>query len=269
MNVYGVRIGFSLLILLVSASGLMAHTKFKAKVTWDPPVDSSGQPVQNFDHYRLYICSQPIDKEESKVVCHGGNLIVEDVSKDRHEADIEYDLPTAEDNVYFRATTRTQDREESDLSKQLMFTPHRFVPLANSYYMTDASNQFESNHPVEHLWDGCIENEPQCTGGSKESEKIWIEFDFKNLYLLQYARLFGDAEGTWQSWNWSLSHKLEKNDPWQSAFTKVEVEVSDWVKQELRDIPARYVRVEISGTEGTNTVQARELAIVGERQENR
>jgi hypothetical protein len=58
MNVYGVRIGFSLLILLVSASGLMAHTRFKAKVTWDPAVDSSGQPVHNFDHYRLYICSQ-------------------------------------------------------------------------------------------------------------------------------------------------------------------------------------------------------------------
>ena len=267
MNVYGARIGFSLLILLLSAPGVMAHTKFKATVAWDPPVDSSGQPVHNFDHYRLYICSQPINKEANEVVCHGGKLIIEDVSKDRNEANIEYDLPTAEDNVYFRATTRTQDRKESELSKQIMFTPHHLVPLANSYYMTGASKQFDAKHPVEHLWDGCVENATQCTGGSQASEKIWIEFDFKNLYLLQYARLFGDADGTWQSRSWSLSHKLEKNDPWQSAFTNVQVQVSDWVKQELRDIPARYVRVEISGREGTHTVQARELSIVGKRKE--
>jgi hypothetical protein len=85
------------------------------------------------------------------------------------------------------------------------------------------------------------------------------------MYMLQYASLFGHAEGQGRSRNWSLSHKLEKNDPWQPAFTNLPVGVNDWHKQDLRNVLAQYVQVEIFREPGTNAVQARELEIIGRK----
>jgi hypothetical protein len=41
--------------------------------------------------------------------------------------------------------------------------------------------------------------------------------------------------------------------------------VNDWIKQDLRNVLAQYVLVEIFGEPGTNAVQARELEIIGRK----
>jgi hypothetical protein len=164
--VYGTRIGLSLLLLLLLASSGMAHTEFKAKLAGEPPVDNNGQPMENFDHYRLYICSQPIVKHDDQVACHGGELITKDVEKDKQEAEVVYMLPTLEDKIYFRAATRTQENVESDLSEQVVIEPYRMVSLANSYFLMNASEGFDDKHALEHLWDRCVENVPECTASA-------------------------------------------------------------------------------------------------------
>jgi hypothetical protein len=56
---------------------------------------------------------------------------------------------------------------------------------------------------------------------------------------------------------------MASDAPWQPAFDRKPALVDDWVQQDLGDILARYVRVEIFGEPGTNSVQARELEIRG------
>ena len=258
-------------------------SRLKATVTvtvaWEPPVGDPGQPSPDFDHYRLYICNKPIKKKNDKVVCPGGELASQNVDKNQLEAEIAYAPPTPESTIYIRAVSRTRDNVESNLSNQAEYKPQpeslpveptqpaqksrSLVSLANSHYMIRASKDFKQTHTVEHLWDRCMEQTPTCTSGSSQSNTVWIEFDFKSLYNLKSASLFGDAEGKWRTSSWSLSHRLEKNDPWQPIFTDVQAEVNDWVKQDLRNTPARYVRVEIAGDLNTTTVQARELEILG------
>jgi hypothetical protein len=174
-------------------------------------------------------------------------------------------LPTLEDKIYFRAATRTQDHVESDLSKQVTIEPYPVVSLGNRYFLMNVSEGLDKKHPIEHLWDRCIEDVPECTAGSNKTDSIKIEFDLKDMYMLQYASLFGDTEGKWRSRSWSLAHKIEKNDPWQPAFTNLPVNINDWIKQDLRNVLAQYVQVEIFGEPGTNAVQARELEIIGRK----
>jgi hypothetical protein len=261
-NMYNIRICLCLFMLLLTASGLMAQSEFRAKVSWDPPSDDQGQPAPVFDQYRVYVCNKPIEKIDEDVQCPDGKLLRTDVDKDQHEVELVYTLSITDDMLYFRATT-VRGQIESDLSEQEEIKLHRLVSLANSFYMTGASDNIDQNNAVEHLWDRCMEKTPECTTGSRQSESIWIEFDFRNPHVLQYAQLYGDTEGAWQSQSWSIFHKLEQNEQWQPAFTDLDAQVNGWIKQDLTNLRTRYVRIEIFGTPGTNTVQARELEIIG------
>jgi len=264
MTLYAVRGYCSLILLLLAASTLMAQpTQHTLQVFWEAPVDNGGQPFQHFQHYRVYICNEPIDKEGDKVVCHDGELTSQDVDKDQLGTTIVYRETTPKNTIYVRVTTINKDEVESVLSEQIEIHPYGSISLANSFFLMRASEHFIESHVVSHLWDRCTVKAPVCTSGSDQSNIVWIEFDFKNRYGLQEARLFGDAEGTWQSWSWSLSYKLKEEDPWHVAFTRIPARVNDWVRQELEHIPARYVRVEIFGDPETTTVQARELEILG------
>ncbi|PON16812.1 hypothetical protein C2W62_16430 [Candidatus Entotheonella serta] len=280
MNVYGVRMYFSLRMLLLAATGLAAQpTERKANVSWESPLDDSGQPFRAFAHYRLYVCNKPIQKKNNKVMCRSNKLDVHDVDKDQLEATIVYKLSNPQDTMFVRAVTRNRKGIESALSDQVELKPlspdpgngpepigrtgRATVSLANSFYLLRASEDFKQTHAVTHLWNRCMEKAPACTAGSDQSNTVWIEFDFKRPYRLQDASLYGDADGKWQSWSWSLSHKLEKDDSWQVAFSGASARVTNWVRQDLGRIRARYVRVEIFGDPKTTTVQARELEILG------
>ena len=257
----------SLSILLVAAATLMAQSiENELYVFWKPPIDDAGRPFQRFKHYRLYICNQPIKKNGDKVVCRGGELSFKDVDKDQLETEIVYRSSTPQDILYVRATTINQEQVESALSEQIVIPPKRMdrsVSLANSFFLKRASEHFAQTHAPEHLWDRCTEQEPECTSGSSQSNTVWLEFDFKHRYELQEASLFGDMDGTWQSWSWSLSYKVREGDSWRPAFTRVEARTNNWIRQGLGNIPARYVRVEIFGDPETTAVQARELEIRG------
>lgn len=209
----------------------------------------------------MYFCHKPIKKENNKVKCNGKDPSFKVVGKDQLETVISYKMPASEDTVYVRAVTRNQAGVESDLSNEVMTKPSPIMSLANSRYLMRASEHFLSDHPVEHLWDGCLKSTPKCTGGTDQADILWIEFDFKRPLRLYDARLFGDTIGRWLSRSWSLSYKMEADDSWQQAFTRVRAQVDDWVHRELENIVARYVRVEIFGDPDAKTVQARELEI--------
>jgi F5/8 type C domain len=124
------------------------------------------------------------------------------------------------------------------------------------------SNNFASDHPVEHLWDGCLEGTPECTAGAGNIASFWIEFDLGKLHDLSSVRLFGDANGNWWSTTWTLEYKQNLGDPWSTAFKNVSAFLNDWSTQSLH-IAARYVRVTVSGNQSQRATQARELELYG------
>jgi hypothetical protein len=133
--------------------------------------------------------------------------------------------------------------------------------LINSKTMLSNSGNFASDHPVEHLWDGCLEGTPQCSSGSGRARSFWVEFDLGKLHDLASARLFGDADGTWWSTSWTLEYKQTINDPWTTAFT-ADAFLNDWSTQPINAV-GRYVRVHVLGNQKRRATQARELEIYG------
>ena len=119
------------------------------------------------------------------------------------------------------------------------------MTLALTPQETFNSNNFALSpaHPVEHLWDGCLDGTPECTSGGYVTS-FWIEFDINQNHNLTTARLFGDADGTWLSNNWALKYKVNSEDSWITAFEGVDALLNGWSEQQL-DILARYVRVEV------------------------
>jgi F5/8 type C domain len=121
------------------------------------------------------------------------------------------------------------------------------------------SNNFAPDHPVEHLWDGCLEGTPECTGNIAS---FWIEFDLGRLHDLTSARLFGDAEGNWWSTTWTLRYRQNLGDPWSTAFENTTAFFNDWSTR-LVPVTARYVRVEVFCNQSSHATQGRELELYG------
>jgi F5/8 type C domain len=133
--------------------------------------------------------------------------------------------------------------------------------LANSLTMTATSQNFAVDHPVEHLWDGCVDGTSTCTSGNSTASSFWIEFDLQKLYDLSTARVFGDADENWVSNSWTLMYKNNSTDPWTTAFANSNAFGNQWFSRDLAGVKARYIRVEVNGSiVGT---QARELEIYG------
>lgn len=132
-------------------------------------------------------------------------------------------------------------------------------------YLSDSAN-FEQQHPVANLWDGCLrvylDNKPVCTTGAGDIGSFWVNFDFGQDHQLSRARLYGDAGSNWHSSAWRLEYRVDPNDAWQTAFSNKNAFVDDWVSEPL-SVTARYVRVTVYGNTTRPGTQARELEIYG------
>jgi hypothetical protein len=142
--------------------------------------------------------------------------------------------------------------------------PPPTVSLANSGTMISNSQIFASNAPIEGLWDGIMDINAQGlqtgSAGSANIASFWVEFDFGQNYDLTSAQLFGDAKGSWVSNTWEFKFKQDISDPWNTAFSNINVFFNGWSTQDIFNIVTRYVRVEVYGASST---QAWELEIYG------
>ena len=153
----------------------------------------------------------------------------------------------------------------NEVSKTLTGTPTgppASGSLAYSGTMTANSQNFAADHSVDHLWDGCLDGTTPCSAGNSGASSFWIEFDFGQKFNLSSARLFGDADGTWTSTNWTLQYRENAAAPWMTAFSGANAFFNGWSTQPLA-IAARYVRVEVAGNPTAGAIQARELEIYG------
>lgn len=167
---------------------------------------------------------------------------------------------------YFAATAYNSSGLQSTFSNVVTKTFGTSTPasgsLAHSGTMIANSQNFAWDHPVEHLWDGCLAGSSACSSGNGNASSFWIEFDFGQQYTLTSARLFGDADPNWTSQSWTLKYRSNQSDSWQTAFSSANAFLSDWSSQSLA-VLARYVRVEVAGNSVGNAIQARELEIYG------
>ena len=124
------------------------------------------------------------------------------------------------------------------------------------------SNNFEINHTVDNLFDGCLSTALGCSAGSEVAESFWVEFDLGANYNLASTRIFGDTLGTWHSRTWSFETKLTASATYQKVFTSADVYGSAWFERTL-GTTGRYVKVTVQGTPGTGRVQAMELELLG------
>jgi len=157
--------------------------------------------------------------------------------------------------AYYTSGTETAFSNEASYAVSL---PPASGSLAHSGNLIANSQNFASDHPVEHLWDGCTEGTPLCSSGNQVIS-FWVEFDLKQDYSLTSAKLFGDADGGWVSNSWQLQYKRNAGDAYTTAFSSASAFLNGWSTQPL-SVTARYVRVEVFGGSAT---QARELEIYG------
>jgi hypothetical protein len=167
---------------------------------------------------------------------------------------------------YFAVKSYTASGVQSSFSNEVSKTLGSAIPisgsLAHSGTMIANSQNFASDHPIEHLWDGCPDATPACSSGNMGVSSFWVEFDFGQQYSLSSARLLGDADGTWTSNSWTLKVRNNPTDSWQTAFLNINAFSNDWSTQSLT-VAARFVRVEVAGSAVNNAIQARELEIYG------
>jgi hypothetical protein len=134
--------------------------------------------------------------------------------------------------------------------------------IVNSATMIRSSQNFAKDHPVQHLWDGCLDGSPKCSAGAGNIGSFWIEFDLGKPHELTSARLFGDADGNWLSTSWTLEYKQNVGDSWSPAFKNINALRNDWSAQSLSGT-GRYVRVQVFGNQQMRATQARELELYG------
>ena len=152
---------------------------------------------------------------------------------------------------YFAVTSQylsgTQSSYSNEVSKTIVAAPPASGSLAHSGTMTANSQNFAADFPVYRLWDGCLDGTSACSAGnSGVASSFWVEFDFGQNLNLSSARLFGDADDTWISSNWTLLYRENATDSWKPAFSAVNAFFNGGSTQSLA-ITARYVRVEVAG----------------------
>ena len=125
-----------------------------------------------------------------------------------------------------------------------------------------SSNNFEKDHPVANLFDGCTAVTLGCSTGSEIAESFWVEFDLGTNYDFATSRIFGDTKGTWQSKTWSFESKLTMGSPYQALFIGADAFGVAWYEKPIA-ATGRFVRVTVQGTQGTGRVQAMELELLG------
>ncbi len=103
-----------------------------------------------------------------------------------------------------------------------------------------------------------------CTTGSNQTESFWVEFDLGAVYDLDEAQLFGDTVGTWHARRWSLQAKQTLNENYRTLIADESGFANRWSGARLTD-SARYVRLTVSGTRDSNSVEAREFILSGDR----
>ena len=126
------------------------------------------------------------------------------------------------------------------------------------------SGGFAPERPVDHLWDGCTIGTPSCVSATPDLPSFFVEFDFGTVHTLEAARLYGAADGTSFSEEWSLEYKKDASDAWGTAFAKSSVFGNGWFDKTLANVAARYIRVTVASSRLTSTaVEARELEVYG------
>lgn len=134
--------------------------------------------------------------------------------------------------------------------------------LANGDTHSGDSGNLDSNHPVEHLWDGNTSSDPAYSTGAGDIASFYVEFDLGELYNLTEARLFGDAGGNWISETWDLEYKQESGDSYSTAFSGQNCLGNQWYIETF-DVTARYVKVTVHGDDSYPATQACELQLYG------
>lgn len=124
-----------------------------------------------------------------------------------------------------------------------------------------SSSPLRSDHPVEHLWDGCLDFSPQCTTGTADANNFTVEFDLKGSHNVSHIRVFGDATGTWVCNQWSSSYKVNEGDQWQTINENSNCFSNLWYEQKV-NTRGRYFRFVFEGKSGTS-VQVTELQLWG------
>ena len=156
-----------------------------------------------------------------------------------------------------------QSTYSNEVSKTIVAAPPASGSLAYSGTMTANSQNFAADFPVYRLWDGCLDGTSACSAGNGGiAPPFGLSLISAKTYNLSSARLFGDADGTWISSNWTLLYRENVTDSWKPAFSGVNALINGWSTQSLA-VTARYARVEVAGNAAAGATQARELEIYG------
>ncbi len=118
------------------------------------------------------------------------------------------------------------------------------------------SGNFTANGPASGLWDTLT----TTPGTSSTTNSFWVEYDLGQLYDLSQSRFFGDADGTWDSDTYNLKVKSAAGDAYTSIITGANAHANQWFETSFTGTQARFVRLEVFGSPGT---QALEFEVYG------
>lgn len=112
-----------LVAILFLTVGSVSAKVIPVHLEWDAPTtNEDGTPATDLSHYVLYACDQPIpDTVSGQDVTCPGNMVEFVVPGDQTTTIADYNAPTGEGIVYFRATAWDDNDNESLLSNQVSY----------------------------------------------------------------------------------------------------------------------------------------------------
>ncbi len=133
--------------------------------------------------------------------------------------------------------------------------------LASSSTLLDDCNCLDSQHPVQNLWDGDTSG-GVGRPGSGTSDSLWVEYDLGKPHKLSKVRLFGDAEGSWVSRNFSVYAKDSETGNYSAVVDRENCFANNWVEKNV-DANARFVKLVVHGDPSAGSVQVRQFEMYG------
>ena len=179
----------------------------------------------------------------------------------------------AEANVAYGSQCVSQQRSCSDgsLSGSYQYDSCEVAPapdpvpdstsIVDASHIVSSSDNFATDHEPANLFDGCTSTVDGCSMGTSQSEVVWVEFDLGQYYDLEKAEIFGDTNGTWVSRTWTIEYK-DVDGEYQDIFRDRGIYGNRWYEQGISAV-ARYVRLTVTGTDGSGKVQAMEFTLDG------
>ena len=134
------------------------------------------------------------------------------------------------------------------------------VNLANNHTIAGHSDNFDTESPVDGLWDGDVSGEPANSPGAPEANSFWVEYNLGRVYRLSLIRFFGNASGDQISSDYTVETRKSQSDAWYRLIDEEDCFKNEWLETRLDD-SVKHIRLTVNSDNQSNGTRARAFEV--------